>query len=114
MQLSRRKFLKGISATGALVQRVTVSTDGGYPTEDVRYENGSPTLTVQYREYGAVETPRGPVAFPQRVSASIVRPEGVATLDVALSDIEIGPSLGDAAFSLTFDPAHPPRLEEIR
>lgn len=103
-----------VRAKDVLVQRVTVSNDGGYPTEDVHFENGAAVLTVQYLDYGAVKTEAGDVAVPQRVTASIVRPEGTATLDVALSDPEIAPKLGGDAFTLTFDPARPPRVQEIR
>ena len=103
-----------VRANGELVQRVTVSDDGGYPTENVHFEKGAAVMTVRYLDYGAVKTEKGDVAFPQRVTALIVRPDGTASLEVGLSDVEIAPPLAPDAFALTFDSSHPPRVQEIR
>lgn len=102
-----------VRSNGELVERVTVERDGGYPTEDVRYENGAPALTVRYLDYGSVDTAKGPVAFPQMVTASVVRPEGTAELSVGLSDIEIDPALDADAFALTFGSGPPPRRIDL-
>jgi outer membrane lipoprotein-sorting protein len=98
---------------GAAVQRLLVDADGGYPVEDQRLgPDGQPTLTIDYLEYAGVVTSAGAIAFPQRVTARIVRAEGIATLDVALKSVEINPTLPADAFTLA--PDRPPRVEEFR
>lgn len=95
-----------------VVQRVLVDPDGGYPTRSVRFgEDGKPALTIDYLEYGGVETKAGPIAFPQKVKASIDRPEGVVSLEVSLANPKVNPDLAADAFELSFQT--PPRVEEI-
>lgn len=97
-----------------LVQTVRVDPEGGFPLESIRYgEDGRPVLTVRYDDYGAVETAGGPIAFPQRVKASIDRPEGTVSLEVRLSNIAVNPDLGEDAFRFRFDRTRPPRIEEL-
>lgn len=97
---------------GLVVQRVTVDAIGGYPVEDAHIDAaGVPTLTVQYLDYGGVETPEGPVAFPQKVKATVVRDGQTATLEISLSNIQVNPDLASDAFTLTF--TRPPREESL-
>ena len=97
---------------GVVRQRVLIDANGGYPLEDARFdEGGSRTLTVAYSEYGGVETAAGPVAFPQKVLAQVPRPEGTASVEVKLTDVEIAPSLSEDAFRLTF--GSPPQVRDF-
>lgn len=95
---------------GLVVQRVTVDAAGGYPVENVRFDAaGAPSLTVQYLEYGGVESAAGLIAFPQKVKAVVVRDGRTATLEIGLSNIQVNPPLDEGAFTLTF--TRPPREE---
>lgn len=101
-----------VNRGGRVVQRVTVDAAGGYPVEDVRFDGtGTATLTVQYLDYGGVETDGGLVAFPQKVKAMVVREGRTATLEISLSNIRVNPILDADAFTLTF--TRPPREESL-
>lgn len=91
-----------------LVQRVTIDKEGGYPVKNELPQSG---LTIEYLEYGGVETPSGPLAIPQKVAASVVRPEGTVSLEVTIANPKVNPSLADDAFRLAF--ITPPRVEEF-
>ena len=100
---------------GRLAQQVRVHAEGGYPLEDVHFEpiSGKNTMKVAYSDYGGVETPSGPVAFPQKITARVHDEAGAeaASVEVRLSGIEIDPTLGEDAFRLVFD--RPPDVQEL-
>jgi hypothetical protein len=97
-----------VRSGGELVQRVTVVSDG-YPAEDQRLKAGSVTLRARFLQYGSAQAHAGPIAFPQEIAVD--RPDGSGpSLDVTLTEVEVNPALGADAFTLTLDPAHPPRI----
>lgn len=104
-----------IRRDGKLVQQVRVHAEGGYPLEDLHLDavSGRTTRRIAYTEYGGVETPAGPVAFPQKIVAHVFDDAGqeAASVDVRLSGIELNPALGADAFQLVFD--RPPDVQEL-
>lgn len=110
---------------GRLLQEVRVHAEGGYPLETVRFDpvSGLAVARVSFESYGGVQTPAGPIAFPQKILARVYEaepqepgkdphpPVETSSVEIRLSGIEVDPALGPDAFRLVFD--RPPEIREL-
>lgn len=98
---------------GRVIQAIRMHATGGYPLEELRYDGAGVLVSrVLFQEHGGVETPSGPVAFPQKILARLFEDGAEAgSVELRLSAIRLDPKLDEDTFRLVTDGS--PEVHEL-